>query len=297
LPLMGYVYASEFYEYDPSIGPYMMSDQLSMFFVMQGGMVGLIFLFSAYYIWLSMKRIEVPPYSATVSCASVAGLLSILVPGLGQMYNGHWTKGIGYLVGQAGVLGAIFYIISPHADEALGLLLLLFLFPIGIVAASSMDASRNGSDAPPGKNPILWPIRILSAVLLWVESFALRRRVGVIKTAFLVILFGNAVWMTPAAFVGAASSLTDENFATLSLPEDWYFLALMPAKNTAATVMVLIILLSFVLYTGDSSGNDSVGKDRFYLSICVDLPGVQRHLDHGSDGNRSIFPEKIFSRL
>ena len=29
LPLMGYVYASEFYDYDPSIGPYMMSDQLS----------------------------------------------------------------------------------------------------------------------------------------------------------------------------------------------------------------------------------------------------------------------------
>src|SRR5437773_12458674 len=36
----------------------MMADQLSMFFEMQGAMVGLIFLASNYYIWLSMKRIE-----------------------------------------------------------------------------------------------------------------------------------------------------------------------------------------------------------------------------------------------
>ena len=36
----------------------MMADQLSMFFEMQGAMVGLIFLASNYYIWLSMKRVE-----------------------------------------------------------------------------------------------------------------------------------------------------------------------------------------------------------------------------------------------
>src|SRR3989475_12914145 len=35
----------------------MMADQLSMFFEMQGAMVGLICLASNYYIWLSMKRI------------------------------------------------------------------------------------------------------------------------------------------------------------------------------------------------------------------------------------------------
>jgi hypothetical protein len=35
-----------------------MADQLSMFFEMQGAMIGLIFLASNYYIWLSLKRIE-----------------------------------------------------------------------------------------------------------------------------------------------------------------------------------------------------------------------------------------------
>ena len=249
LPLMGYVYASEFYEYDSSIGPYMMSDQLSMFFVMQGGMVGLMFLFSAYYIWLSMKRIEVKEYSSSVSCASVAGILSIIVPGLGQFYNGQWAKGAGFLIGQGAVLGSVLYIVSEHSEGGLGLLLLLFLFPIGIVIASSADAIKHGAPEAPGGNILLLPIRLLSKILLVVESFSLRHRVGVIKTAFLVILLGNAVWMTPAGYVGAASSLTDENYALRTLPEQWYFLALMPAKNTAAGVLVLVILLTFILYT------------------------------------------------
>jgi cytochrome bd ubiquinol oxidase subunit I len=58
IPFMGYLYAYELCDYDASICPYMMADQLSMFFEMQGAMVGLIFLASNYYIWLSMKRIE-----------------------------------------------------------------------------------------------------------------------------------------------------------------------------------------------------------------------------------------------
>ena len=58
LPFMGYLYAYELCDYDASICPYMMADQLSMFFEMQGAMIGLIFLASNYYIWLSMKRIE-----------------------------------------------------------------------------------------------------------------------------------------------------------------------------------------------------------------------------------------------
>src|SRR5437763_879295 len=58
LPFAGYLLAYELCDYDASICPYMMADQLSMFFEMQGAMVGLIFLASNYYIWLSMKRIE-----------------------------------------------------------------------------------------------------------------------------------------------------------------------------------------------------------------------------------------------
>jgi cytochrome d ubiquinol oxidase subunit I len=249
LPLMGYVYGSEFYDYDASIGPYMMGDQLSMYFIMQGGMVGLIFLASAYYIWLSLKRIEVPDYSSTVSRSLVAGILSAVVPGLGQWYNGQWIKGVGFLAAQGLLFGGIFYELSLHEGEGLGLLLLLFLFPIAVIIAGASDAMRHGGTDEPGRSLLTLPVRLVARLLLGLERLGLKRREGAVKCAFLILLVGNAIWMTPHAFVGSVSALTDETADLLSLPSNWDFLALMPAKNTAAALMVLMILLSFILYT------------------------------------------------
>ncbi len=73
LPFMGYLLAYELCDYDASICPYMMADQLSMFFEMQGAMIGLIFLASNYYIWLSMKRID------GVEKVRISGLVMIAV--------------------------------------------------------------------------------------------------------------------------------------------------------------------------------------------------------------------------
>ena len=57
-PFTGLLLAYEMCDYDFSFCPYMMADQLSMFFEMQGAMVGLMFLAINYYGWLSLKRIE-----------------------------------------------------------------------------------------------------------------------------------------------------------------------------------------------------------------------------------------------
>lgn len=57
LPIMGYIYSLECYLYDASLGMYMMSDRLSMFFEAQGILVGLLFVASNFYFWISMKRI------------------------------------------------------------------------------------------------------------------------------------------------------------------------------------------------------------------------------------------------
>jgi hypothetical protein len=57
-PFTGLLLAYEMCDYDFSFCPYMMADQLSMFFEMQGATVGLMFLAINYYVWLSMKRIE-----------------------------------------------------------------------------------------------------------------------------------------------------------------------------------------------------------------------------------------------
>ncbi len=147
LPLFGYILAAEFFDYDASIGPYMMADQLSMFFEMQGAMVGLIFLGSNYYIWLSMKRIT----------------------------------------------GA--------------------------------------------------------------ERFA-----TFVKVGFTIVLVGNAIWMTPHGFAATQAAATEE----LSLPSEWGFLALMPAKNTAAALIVLVTIINFIIYNrAIRTGEISWGKIDF----------------------------------
>ncbi len=57
-PFTGLLLAYEMCDYDFSFCPYMMADQLSMFFEMQGATIGLMFLAINYYLWLSMKRID-----------------------------------------------------------------------------------------------------------------------------------------------------------------------------------------------------------------------------------------------
>jgi cytochrome bd-type quinol oxidase subunit 1 len=138
LPVAGYILAAEFFDYDASIGPYMMADQLSMYFEMQGAMVGLIFMASNLYIWLSMKRIT------GIEKLKILGIPSI----------------------------------------------------------------------------------------------------AIVKVGFAVILIGNAIWMTPHGFSATQATATE----ALELPSDWGFLALMPAKNTAAGLIVFITIINYFIY-------------------------------------------------
>lgn len=57
LALPGYIFGLEIYSYDASLGIYMMSDRLSMYFELQGLLIGTTYLIGAYYIWTSMQRI------------------------------------------------------------------------------------------------------------------------------------------------------------------------------------------------------------------------------------------------
>jgi cytochrome d ubiquinol oxidase subunit I len=172
LPFMGYLLSYELCDYDASICPYMMADQLSMFFEMQGAMIGLIFLASNYYIWLSMKRIEgVERVRMTVIAPIVMVLLPIVMTKVLTDYP------------------------VPDATS------LAFLLPL-----------------------LLAPVVLGRFIPLTVSSST------VIKVGFLMVVVGNAIWMTPHGFVPTGAKLVAE----LELPSDWNFLALMPAKNSAA---------------------------------------------------------------
>lgn len=190
LPFMGYLFAYELCDYDASICPYMMADQLSMFFQMQGAMVGLIFLASNYYIWLSVNRIE---GVERVRMSFMTMVVMILLP---VVMTYTWT-------------------IFPAPDPKS----LLILVPL--------------LSAPVVLNRIIPPLGRLT-----VSSRTF------IKTGFLMIVVGNAIWMTPHAFSATQALSTEE----LSLPSTWEFLALMPAKNSAAFTLVFVTVANYILY-------------------------------------------------
>jgi cytochrome d ubiquinol oxidase subunit I len=190
LPFMGYLYAYELCDYDASICPYMMADQLSMFFEMQGAMVGLIFLASNYYIWLSIKRIE------GVERVRMSALTMIVMIVLPFVMTSIWT---------------IFPVPDPMS---LAILLPLVLAPFIL-----------GKIVPP-----LGRITVSSGTF--------------IKVGFLMVVIGNAIWMTPHGFVATQALATEQ----LELPSDWGFLALMPAKNSAAFTLVFVTVVNYILY-------------------------------------------------
>jgi cytochrome d ubiquinol oxidase subunit I len=186
LPFMGYLLAYELCDYDASICPYMMADQLSMFFEMQGAMIGLIFLASNYYIWLSMKRIE-------------------------------------------GVEKVRMTIIAPIVMVALPLV---------------MTKVLTDYPAPDPKSLMfLLPMLLAPAVLGRFIPITVSSRT-VIKIGFLMVVVGNAIWLTPHGFVPTGAKLVAE----LELPSDWNFLALMPAKNSAAFTLVFVTVVNYIIY-------------------------------------------------
>jgi hypothetical protein len=186
LPFMGYLLAYELCDYDASICPYMMADQLSMFFEMQGAMVGLIFLASNYYIWLSMKRIE------GVERVRMTIFAPIVMVALPFVMTWAWT-----------------------------------MFPV----------------PDPLSLAILVPLALLPVVLGRFIPWTVSSRT-VIKVGFLMVVVGDAIWLTPHGFVPTGAKLVAE----LELPADWNFLALMPAKNSAAFTLVFVTVVNYIIY-------------------------------------------------
>src|SRR5581483_5220491 len=184
LPFMGYLLSYELCDYDASICPYMMADQLSMFFEMQGAMVGLIFLASNYYIWLSMKRIE----------GIERVRMSVLTPVV--------------MIAMPGVMGYAWDTFPAPDPQSL-----LFLLP-------------------------LLGLLVVGRFLPWTVSSRV-----VIKVGFLMVIVGNAIWMTPHGFVPTGAKLVEE----LELPQAFSFLALMPAKNSAAFTLVFVTVCNYIL--------------------------------------------------
>ena len=185
-PFTGLLLAYEMCDFDASICPYMMADQLSMYFEMQGAMIGITFLASNYYVWLSLKRIE---GAEKVRMTILAPIVMVALP----------------------VVMTIVMKEYPLPDP----MALAFLLPI-VLAPFAL-----GRFIP----------KTLSART-------------VIKIGFLMVVVGDAIWLTPHGFVPTGSKMVPE----LELPSDFNFLAEMPAKLSAAFTLVFVTIINYVIY-------------------------------------------------
>ncbi|MFZ3064727.1 MAG: hypothetical protein WA277_05530, partial [Nitrospirota bacterium] len=77
----------------------------------------------------------------------------------------------------------------------------------------------------------------------------------IIKAGFIVVFISNLIWVIPRHFIatmilepGMGYNSEAEMVAQAELPNHLAFLALMPAKNIAVTLIILVTLLNYVLY-------------------------------------------------
>ncbi|MBI2916638.1 MAG: cytochrome ubiquinol oxidase subunit I [Chloroflexi bacterium] len=84
LPVAGYIYTKEIFAYNATISTLLMADKLAWFFVIQGVLVGLLFLGAMYYMWLSIQRVQggvrFHSYFRGAFWVALAGFVVWLVP-------------------------------------------------------------------------------------------------------------------------------------------------------------------------------------------------------------------------
>ncbi len=89
-----------------------------------------------------------------------------------------------------------------------------------------------------------------------------------------------------------------EFFKLMELPGKLFVYALMYAKNRAATGLVFITLVNYILYRlAIRKGRIVWGKINPHLPICAGLFGLFRNMAHGFDGSYQIIGAQKLSCL
>ena len=273
-PFTGLLLAYEMCDYDFSFCPYMMADQLSMFFEMQGIMIGLLFLGINYYSWLSVKRIEGADSVRITILAPI--VLVVLLPVMMWVMNHYWIPdpmSLAFLLPltvSPFLLGRFIPMtVSARTVIKIGFIIMLisdavWLTPAGFVAT--------GTDMPDElKLPEGWdylstmPAKlsaILTLVFVTIVNFVLYNRAikqGTIlwgKIDFtsqfvLIFLAFTSTWIM--GLMGAVRSLLKKYFHTYSLVSDLSMESFTPTLSysagwiTAITVFFIMIVSAAAL--------------------------------------------------
>jgi hypothetical protein len=269
-PFTGLLLAYEMCDYDFSFCPYMMADQLSMFFETQGIMIGLLFLGINYYSWLSTKRIEGADNVRMTILAPI--VLVVLLPATMWVMNAHWIPdpmSLAFLLPLAlspFVLGRFIPMtVSARTVIKVGFIVMLvsdavWLTPAGFVAT--------GTDMPDDlKLPEGWdylstmPAKlsaILTLVFVTVVNYVLYNRTikqGTILwgkidfAAQFVLIFLAFISTWTMGLMGAVRSLLKKYFHTYSLVSDFSAESFTPTLSYSAWWITAIAVLFIACVT------------------------------------------------
>ena len=270
LPFMGYLLAYELCDYDASICPYMMADQLSMFFEMQGAMVGLIFLGSNYYIWLSMKRIQ------GVEQVRISGLVMlavILMPVvMGYAWYEHAPPDPRSLIYLALIvilppilsrLPGLRFTVSAFTMIKVGFLMIvvadaIWMTPHGFVATQALATEQlelpswaSELALMPAKNAAAFTLVFLTIVNYILYNRAIRQgtiiwgKIDFASQYVLIFLAFSAIWTM--ALMGTVRSLTRKYYHVYNLVPDFTPEAFTPTLAYSAWWITAVTLVFFAV--------------------------------------------------
>ena len=275
LPFMGYLLAYELCDYDASICPYMMADQLSMFFEMQGAMVGLIFLASNYYIWLSMKRIQGVEQVRMSGLVMIAVILIPVVMGVAwKMFPPpEWQSLIflALLIVLPPILSrlpGLRFTVSSFTMIKVGFLMIvvanaIWMTPHGFVATQALATEElelpswaSELALMPAKNAAAFTLVFLTIVNYILYNRAIRSgtiiwgKIDFTSQFVLIFLAFSAIWTM--GLMGTVRSLTRKYFHVYNLVPDFTPEAFTPTLAYSAwwitgVTLIFYLVVSFAI--------------------------------------------------
>jgi cytochrome bd-type quinol oxidase subunit 1 len=290
LPFMGYLLAYELCDYDASICPYMMADQLSMFFEMQGAMVGLLFLASNYYIWLSLKRIQ------GVEQVRISGYVAVVVLLMPALMGYTWKLFpppewqslivLGLLVVLPAALSKVpglkNFTVSAFTMVKIGFLMIvvadaIWMTPHGFVATQGLATEENELPSwagelalMPAKNAAAFTLVFLTVVNYILYNRAIKRgtimwgKIDFASQFVLIFLAFSAIWTM--GLMGAVRSLTRKYYHVYNLVPDFTPEAFTPTLAysawwiTGVTIVFYAIVSFAILVTLRAGSPKPVGS-------------------------------------
>ena len=275
LPFMGYLLAYELCDYDASICPYMMADQLSMFFEMQGAMVGLIFLGSNYYIWLSMKRIQGVEQVRISGMVMVAVLLIPAVMGVAwKLFPPPEWQSLIFLAALViappilSRLPGLRFTVSAFTMIKVGFLMIviadaIWMTPHGFVATQALATEQlelpswaSELALMPAKNAAAFTLVFLTVVNYILYNRAIRQgtiiwgKIDFASQFTLIFLAFSAIWTM--GLMGTVRSLTRKYYHVYNLVPDFTPESFTPTLAYSAwwitgVTLVFYIVVSFAI--------------------------------------------------